>query len=1491
MRKTALYLIFLFSFFLWIISVFPGLSQEAIDQLDHIIPPSPDAAALGRAADVPVSLYTGTPSIHIPLWTMKGHTVSVPISLSYQCNGMKVSDIPGWTGQGWTLNAGGSITRSVRGNPDDMTNGYLNYGHTYLKMLRNNTEDIWKWEPPGEENIDKIEFLQRVAAGYLDLEPDIFYFNFNGHSGKFVLDPDGKPVLITPQDLKILYYKDLNGKIIRWEVTDENGVKYIFGGENASEKSTHNDNHGSLAVFFYSTWHLAHIITPNRDDEFYFTYFPHTVTYRYPVPMRKKGCDLPARGELFNYTVTTIEEKHLTGIDQKYNNVVMHVRFDADTLDGFPGGTILALKDIVVIHPVSDRYNKTFTFDYSFFPATGCGTEEDYLYPCKRLRLDKITESSGGRTKPPYRFFYDPQPLPPRGSFSVDYWGYYNGRKNYSPVPALRVINDPGENGWQPPEGENGAVNFRWFKQAVLNLDYLEKKVWELPGADLTPDTVFMQAGLLKRIVYPTGGETALEYEANRAGYIMMPEKQEKLKFLDGSGQTHSYNLDIQFGQQVTVIPLFYRKSEQGTISDNSRVAILKNNLIDPDEEQDTVFSLTYKQLREIAAGYEKEFHVWLDQGKYRIFTYAEGTEAEAGCYVWVHRSPADKIYKIYSNDYKSTQVQAGLPHFPDDSSYRVIKTFRLDKEDDPLIHIRYYFCSKLHPNVISTAGLPISNSLVRIIRLADHQVMFINEYSEHDSLDWNRTDGYFKDETYAMILDPGDYQIEFYPRIPGEAGFIRVIRNKAIATHPYVLAGGVRLKQKTDLDYARDTIGLVRYQYRAKVQNRNWSSGVLMRFPLYYTEPDRLFYLGQTVHYSCMPLTVYSNSQTELGSTSGSHIGYTEVSEIIPASGKTVTHYTSALEYPDISLPEFPFAPMMTFDWKRGQVKEKTVWSEDGKMREKTEYTYNDFHDSVYSFTVPAVKVVKKDTSIYSVEYSVYGTQTGWNHPVYKKEYQYDRKNGYPFGKTESYQYDTSYFRVREVKTFTSDSVPEMTRFTYVTDKPRLTAAVDTLLSRHMDNVKLQEESWLDSVRIKGYKTFYGLFSGNGIVAPDSVQVLEGKDYRTAAWFDQYDNRGNLLQYHKRGEVYHSFNYNEYGLVVTKADNATYRTSPDNYSPEASVTHYTQDPYYGVTSVTDPNGRTVRYEYDPFGRLDVARDPENRILKKVTYHYRQYAGDTTRPVFNESIPDYSQPPDGIVASGTVAHQGCPTILSVSGGSLGTNAVWHWYSGGCAVHPLDTGVSITVYPQGNTRYYVRAEGSANITSCAEIMLTVEAPAFYPDHDTVTLPADGTQHPVRILTNYTGCDPWTAKITGEGFYITEINESSVSVGADANPYDTIRNGTLVLTGNASDYYIPLVQNTLYADKLTLSLSSQPAFVSNGTLVEVDAVAGNGESPYTFLWERKNDGVTEWTEVKTSTVAVGEDKIRVVAGAENFSIRCTVTSGGQTVTGSVLIVVAQ
>jgi len=41
------------------------------------------------------------------------------------------------------------------------------------------------------------------------------------------------------------------------------------------------------------------------------------------------------------------------------------------------------------------------------------------------------------------------------------------------------------------------------------------------------------------------------------------------------------------------------------------------------------------------------------------------------------------------------------------------------------------------------------------------------------------------------------------------------------------------------------------------------------------------------------------------------------------------------------------------------------------------------------------------------------------------------------------------------------------------------------------------------------------------------------------------------------------------------------------------------------MTVMTDPRGRTTTYEYDDFGRLEIVKDHEGKLLEEYQYHYK----------------------------------------------------------------------------------------------------------------------------------------------------------------------------------------------------------------------------------------------------------------------------------------------
>ncbi len=98
--------------------------------------PAPNAASLGRYGDVPVSYFTGVPNISIPIHTVQSGPLSLPVSLSYHAGGIRVGEPVSWVGTGWSLNAGGIITRTILGLPDECGVGYKYKAPTLLDPVQ-----------------------------------------------------------------------------------------------------------------------------------------------------------------------------------------------------------------------------------------------------------------------------------------------------------------------------------------------------------------------------------------------------------------------------------------------------------------------------------------------------------------------------------------------------------------------------------------------------------------------------------------------------------------------------------------------------------------------------------------------------------------------------------------------------------------------------------------------------------------------------------------------------------------------------------------------------------------------------------------------------------------------------------------------------------------------------------------------------------------------------------------------------------------------------------------------------------------------------------------------------------------------------------------------------------------------------------------------------------------------------------------------------------
>ncbi len=278
-------IVFAFTFLLGYINI---LAQER-NYIPNLIPHSPNAASIGKFGNIPMNFSSGLPTISIPLYSLAEGRINVPVSLTYNYSGFKPSEEISSIARGWALQAGGVITRVIKGGIEDewviqggLGGGYLVSGLKLAYAM--NEAGIWNCN--GYINSQCILFGD--IGDKWDGEPDMFHFSFGGINGKFFFGADGKIHIVSEQKLKIEYlstynhfrYYTYNGKgnvITHWQITSEDGTKYKFGFIN-------NNNEGKALNVEYSltrkggyeeeiinSWFLYEIESPNK-EKVTFTY-------------------------------------------------------------------------------------------------------------------------------------------------------------------------------------------------------------------------------------------------------------------------------------------------------------------------------------------------------------------------------------------------------------------------------------------------------------------------------------------------------------------------------------------------------------------------------------------------------------------------------------------------------------------------------------------------------------------------------------------------------------------------------------------------------------------------------------------------------------------------------------------------------------------------------------------------------------------------------------------------------------------------------------------------------------------------------------------------------------------------------------------------------------------------------------------------------------------------------------------------------------------
>lgn len=353
----------------------------------QVWPESPRAAQLRQVMMPTPGLLTGAVEFEVPIYTIEAEGVSIPISLKYRSNGIKVDDDPQPVGYGWTLTPALRVTRRIMGRPDEYF-AYKSYSELNVQDKDLSFKNIYGCvtsyysETPGGD----------AQHPRFDSEHDIFTFYLLDKSLTVIFN-EGK---FTPR-FNSEYRIENDAKLSYIHVTDPKGVKYEF-----TEKGEYTGNQLNT-----TEWLLKRIVLPSGNSiDFSWMTSPHygrgsgrfaPMTYKYSNSSYFwDSASDPRTGDWQNPFIT-FNTKNISQIT-------------------FPGGKIVynyqlgMLSTVTIFDTVGSTvsragfsYEKADTFGYLLKSAsiTGLG---DYTFDYNSNRFD--TDAA------------------------TDWWGFYNGKYN-----------------------------------------------------------------------------------------------------------------------------------------------------------------------------------------------------------------------------------------------------------------------------------------------------------------------------------------------------------------------------------------------------------------------------------------------------------------------------------------------------------------------------------------------------------------------------------------------------------------------------------------------------------------------------------------------------------------------------------------------------------------------------------------------------------------------------------------------------------------------------------------------------------------------------------------------------------------------------------------------------------------------------------------------------------------------------------------------------
>ena len=1179
---------------------------------------SPDVASLARYGEFPTNLHNGTIDISIPIYTIKTKGLSLPISISYHSAGIKVNDFASSVGLGWSLNAGGMVTHRVIGESDEQSSGFIYKGQETITTLNNAYWHINNVYQMPDFN-DVCLLYQEIINSRRDVYPDVFIYNFPGYAGKFMFSGESIDEIYTVpyEPLKIVY----DG--VKFEITDHSGTTFLF-----EEREYNVPPIGASWSKYVSTWRLTKITSANETETIELRYTPYTQTiFSSSQSAEVENCCSVVGGIQSPISAQEIESEMLSEIVFPNGKVVFEPLRDRE--DSYMGNSY-RIKSITVLNENDEVIKKT-EFEHSYFNPNSTNN-------AKRLKLTSVQFTDGANPlQPPYQLTYNESPsLKPLFSSNQDYWGYQNLNGANHLLPDLQ--NNPANR--EANEGQ-------------------------------------MKAGSIKKIIYPTGGSTVFTFGANEVtNGIGIPGGnndyvERTISFSQTTicgefpRQTHTIN-DIQGNVTIRVVfpdipdDLYWGDIENNILLDMDGLSNSNNNT-------DLGFIIAGLKVQNVYAHSTEPGYNYFVGREILIedIEVTNGTEISAF------------LGEVCDGDentgfaYRPIVYITYLTTIPSDPN-KVVGGLRIEKienfdQNETLVNTKTYsyydeeeHSTGHYTNTVRGKGLynrTINYFLdgARTLHTSYDQANtgfdrdgfmgygMVTEYNGTESDNVGKTEFYYsyQNDTYTGA---GCINYPFCQRIDNSH-----VRGKLINTK-YYKAGSSMPEKEVINNYSL-------------VETNSINAAVIGSDFYDYTNTN-CFVDFFTVNKYTVPLTWYRQDGTitkdylQNGNSIDTEVNF-EYSTNLPYLIKSITTNKSNGKTQKtlyIYSTDYLFGDCQNnFEQcadDRSIALEAALESNQNCMETQSENCYNLYQE--YAGVARALRNREVECQnncngripCMSRCIDKYGSAA---HRVYKIAVN-------EFENCLGNMTCTNYFNsLYNPNDYPCETDLETCNQTHYSNSDNITQTILKMQEKNIINIPI-EEITLEYDDVNGsYKILFAnlkkfSYKNDRIFLKQEYKLANpgatydetflskindidnfehNSNYDLKLIYDEYDEHGNLVQYHKKNDVDVVFiwGYNnsyplakiegiKYNSVTSEAiaEIKKLETAGDNLSqinqnirsliPGTFITTYTHKPLIGMSTQADPNGYTMHYIYDNFGRLSVVKDDDENILKEYHYNY-----------------------------------------------------------------------------------------------------------------------------------------------------------------------------------------------------------------------------------------------------------------------------------------------